>query len=268
MYNRRNIVECYKLNGTILSTKSNVASTKPNVASTMLLSLSRLFRKDENFKKKRVRRCCQRQQYRSNDRLCRRNRSTCSIRQCCVDIVASTVLLRHCCWCGRGFKQRRRSEVGWDASATNRLFIRARRDIASQARTEVGAAARRNCLIATRRACGATIRRGTPCTHPGWRGLLPLPTVSELELVAARAGTAAKFSNERRTVADWCTRARSLADARIRTWLTDERPDLHAPRLYLWNANSRITRCENLHSSYTNGRQTYSNNCYKAMLRK
>ena len=36
-----------------------------------------------------VRHCCRkRQQCRSNVRLCRQNRSTCSIRQCCFDIVA------------------------------------------------------------------------------------------------------------------------------------------------------------------------------------
>jgi len=28
----------------------------------------------------------------------------CSIRQFCFDIVASTVLLRHCCWCGQGLR--------------------------------------------------------------------------------------------------------------------------------------------------------------------
>jgi len=34
----------------------------------------------------------------SNIRLCRKNRSTCSIRQCFLNV------LRHCCWCGRGFR--------------------------------------------------------------------------------------------------------------------------------------------------------------------
>ena len=46
-----------------------------------------------------IRLCChQRQQCRSNIRHCRKNRSTCSVRQCCFDIVASMdgALRSHC----------------------------------------------------------------------------------------------------------------------------------------------------------------------------
>jgi len=60
------------------------------------------------FNEKLVRHCCKkRQQCRSNVRLRRKNRSTCSMQQCCFDVVAGvdgalasdSVLLPHTEWC-------------------------------------------------------------------------------------------------------------------------------------------------------------------------
>jgi len=109
----------------ILSTKSNVASTLLPFLPTM--SSERVFReissfrqsrnkgiehvqfvstlsKRRNSRKTRFTLLRKRQQCRSNVRCCRKNRSTCRIRHCRFDIVASTVLLRHRCWCGRGLR--------------------------------------------------------------------------------------------------------------------------------------------------------------------
>ena len=80
------------------STKSNVASTLLPVSATMSneISLSTKSKQIEHAQflstlskgRNFVRHCCQkRQQCRSNVRLCRQNCSTCSIRQCCFDII-------------------------------------------------------------------------------------------------------------------------------------------------------------------------------------
>jgi len=92
-------VETTLSNASFNKVKSNVASTKSNIASTLLplIMSNEFFVKFRPFDKVETKWTCsicfdivakKRQQYRSNVRLCRKNRLTCSIRRSCFDIVA------------------------------------------------------------------------------------------------------------------------------------------------------------------------------------